>query len=130
MAAQPKWTGTIGEEKQRERERTLGTRKQKTGRICVSSGLGKSLNTFYLFFCSRNILQVIKQHCCISVKILKDLQNIKKESGIKMNFKICFVVQHEIFRFVFSLVEYLSYDICFLGIPGLISCGFLFSDII
>ena len=56
----------------RERENS-GNEETKTGRIYVRSGLGKSLNTFYLFFCSRNILQGMKQHCCISAKILKNL---------------------------------------------------------
>ena len=58
----------------RERENS-GNEETKTGRVCVSSGLGKSLKAFYLFFffCSRNILQGMKQHCCITAKILKNL---------------------------------------------------------
>ena len=36
-------------ERERERENS-GNEETKTGRVCVSSGLGKSLNTFYLFF--------------------------------------------------------------------------------
>ena len=81
MAAQPswgcKWTGTIGELTTRSggRERELWERGNKNWTHLRELGLplGKSLNTFYLFFCSRNILQGMKQHRCISAKILKNL---------------------------------------------------------
>ena len=60
----------------RERERELWERGNKNWTHLREIGLplGKSLNTFYLFFfCSRNILQGMKQHRCISAKILKNL---------------------------------------------------------
>ena len=59
----------------RERERELWERGNKNWTHLRELGLplGKSLNTFYLFFCSRNILQGMKQHRCISAKILKTL---------------------------------------------------------
>ena len=57
------------------RERELWERGNKNWTHLRELGLplGKSLNTFYLFFCSRNILQGMKQHRCISAKILKNL---------------------------------------------------------
>ena len=59
----------------RGRERELWERGNKNWTHLRELGLplGKSLNTFYLFFCSRNILQGMKQHRCISAKILKNL---------------------------------------------------------
>ena len=59
----------------RRRERELWERGNKNWTHLRELGLplGKSLNTFYLFFCSRNILQGMKQHRCISAKILKNL---------------------------------------------------------
>ena len=75
MAAQPKWTGSIGEEKQRERERELWERGNKNWTHLRELGLGQITEHIlpFFFFCSRNILQGMKQHCCISAKILKNL---------------------------------------------------------
>ena len=58
----------------RERERELWERGNKNWTRLRELGLGQiTEHILPFFFCSRNILQGMKQHCCISAKILKNL---------------------------------------------------------